>query len=271
MHTRTRPSGCAAVLRGAAVAAAALMILTGCSGSGGSAVAQTVTSSVAAEDGATAGSAAPPSATTSPSTTAAVTASTTSLPKGLTEQDLAAGVLSATVRWKGSGTLRTVKGSTRAPGRGKVLKIRIQVEKGLQVDAQKFADFVLDTLNDDRSWTEDGTRRFARTDRAAQAFTTVTLASPQTSAQMCQPLQTYGKLSCRSGNRVVLTNYRWVKAIAAYKKDRTGYRHYLINHEVGHALGHGHEYCAGKGELAPVMMQQTKGLLGCRTNPWPHP
>ncbi len=179
---------------------------------------------------------------------------------------------SATVKWKASGTLSTVKGTARAPGEGKVYKVRVQVEKGVAVDGEKFADFVLATLNDDRSWTENGTRRFARTDQASEAFTTVTLASPETSADLCRPLKTFGKLSCRNGDRVVLTTYRWVKAIPEYKKDRDGYRHYVVNHEVGHALGHGHEYCAGKkGKPAPLMMQQTKGLLGCRPNPWPHP
>lgn len=173
---------------------------------------------------------------------------------------------------EGSGKLRTVKGTAAAPGRkGSVLKVRVQVEQGLAVDEDKFADFVLATLNDRRSWTENGTRRFARTDQASEAFTTVTLASPATSAQLCRPLQTYGKLSCRNGDRVILTNYRWVKAISEYKKNRQGYRQYVVNHEVGHALGHGHEYCSGQGKRAPLMMQQTKGLKGCRPNPWPHP
>lgn len=196
------------------------------------------------------------------------------LPKGLDQNDVDAGVLSATVKWKASGDLRTVPTSgsaTKAPGKGKVLRIRVQVEKGVAVDPRKFAEFVLATLNDKRSWTENGTRRFARTERASDAFTTVTLASPQTSADLCRPLRTFGKLSCRSGSRVVLTSYRWVKAIPEYKGDRDGYRHYVVNHEVGHALGHGHQYCAGQGKVAPVMMQQTKGLLGCRPNPWPHP
>ena len=49
------------------------------------------------------------------------------------------------------------------------------------------------------------------------------------------------------------------------------YRHMVVNHETGHWLGHGHLGCAGRGRPAPVMMQQSKGLAGCRHNPWPLP
>jgi uncharacterized protein DUF3152 len=183
--------------------------------------------------------------------------------------DRLAGVRSSTLAWNGTGKLRVVPGQSPAPGKGRVYRIRIEVESGLNIDRAAFANYVMSTLNDKRSWTENGRRRFARTDGTADIR--VVLASPATSAAICLPLRTAGKLSCRHGDSAVLTMYRWVKAIPEYSGNHDGYRHYVINHEVGHALGHAHEYCAGKGRRAPVMMQQTKGLQGCLPNPWPHP
>ena len=55
--------------------------------------------------------------------------------------------------------------------------------------------------------------------------------------------------------------------------DRSTYRAYLIQHEMGHALGHGHaEVDAGQtGTMrpCPVMYQQSRGTKGiCIANPW---
>jgi hypothetical protein len=217
-----------------------------------------------------------PSATAEPEPTAKPATKPAAKPKptsdsGLTAADRQAGLRSTKVPWNASGRLITVPGHSAAPGKGRVYTVKVQVEKGLDVDRAAFATFVLATLNDPRSWTEHGTRRFARTD-SADADIRVVLASPATSASLCLPLRTFGKLSCHPrANTAVLTYYRWVKAISGYGGNRTGYREYVVNHEVGHVLGHRHEYCAGRGKRAPVMMQQTKGLRGCRPNPWPHP
>lgn len=173
------------------------------------------------------------------------------------------------VAWKGSGSFDTIQvdGAGEAPAGAKVRKLSFAVEKGIDVDGQAFAKFVLETLNDPRSWTHDGFY-FVASD---QPQTRIVLASPATSAAMCRPLDTGGKLSCRNGSRVIFTNYRWASGHRDYGDDLIGYRRYLVNHEVGHSLGHGHKPCPGKGKIAPVMMQQTKGLLGCVKNSWPYP
>lgn len=183
--------------------------------------------------------------------------------------DAAAGILDAVVPQVGTGATVVVPGSVPAPGPGPVRTVRVEVEGGLPVDGAAFAGFVLATLNDSRSWGHDGVMTFARTDGDAEIV--VVLASPDTSAALCRPLVTYGKLSCRTGPRAVLTHYRWVGAHPDYGDDRTGYRQYVVNHEVGHVLGRGHESCPGPGRPAPVMQQQTKGVGPCVPNPWPHP
>ena len=99
----------------------------------------------------------------------------------------------------------------------------------------------------------------------------ITLASPDTVDRLCAPLVTQGEVSCQNGNRVVLNALRWTRGVSSYEGQLPRYREYLVNHEVGHALGHGHEACPGPDQPAPVMLQQTLGLDGCTRYPWPVP
>lgn len=82
---------------------------------------------------------------------------------------------------------------------------------------------------------------------------------------------------------------RWVRGAVPFEGDVGSYRQYVINHEVGHAIGYlRHEPCDQQGGLAPVMMQQTFSTSNddaakfdpdfvkadgktCRFNPWPYP
>jgi hypothetical protein len=78
--------------------------------------------------------------------------------------------------------------------------------------------------------------------------------------------------SCRVGRYVIINEDRWRRGTPYFKKSGGTLREYramVVNHETGHWFGLGHASCGGAGQLAPVMMQQSKGLYGCKPNPWP--
>lgn len=186
---------------------------------------------------------------------------------GLAESDVAAGLLSLDVPRSAGGALVVVPGAQPAPGPGQVRTIRIEVESGLDVDLGLFAHTVMSTLNDPRGWGADGSITFARTD--GDADLRVVLASPDLVDEMCAPLETVGKVSCGIKGHAVLNYLRWVEGSQSWGGDKVGYRQYLVNHEVGHILGHRHEYCGGAGQVAPLMQQQTGPMAPCLPNPWP--
>ncbi|MGW7575377.1 DUF3152 domain-containing protein [Streptomyces sp. NPDC054765] len=179
-----------------------------------------------------------------------------------------------------SGRFKPVGGDAKAPGHGKVLRYRVDVEEGLPLDGTLFAEAVHKTLNDERSWAHGGQRTFQRVG-SGQADFVITLASPGTTATWCAKsgLDTGEEnVSCDSAatDRVMINAYRWAQGAQTYGHDKMyAYRQMLINHEVGHRLGHNHEICSRQGALAPVMMQQTKFLttdgVTCRPNSWPFP
>ena len=76
-------------------------------------------------------------------------------------------------------------------------------------------------------------------------------------------------MSCFNGRKAVLNVRRWMEGVTGYGTDLAAYRQYMVNHEVGHGLYHGHVGCPRDGAVAPIMLQQSKGLDGCRPNPWP--
>ena len=188
---------------------------------------------------------------------------------GLLVTDVSAGLLSLAVPSSASGELVAVPGVQAAPGTGAVRTVRIEVERGLAVDPGLFALTVMTTLNDPRGWGADGSISFARTD--GDADLSVVLASPRLVDRLCAPLATAGKVSCGTNGHAVLNVRRWIEGAAGWDGDKVAYRQYLVNHEVGHLLGHGHEYCAGAGRLAPLMQQQSGSTGACLPNAWPFP
>lgn len=180
---------------------------------------------------------------------------------------------------RGPGTFETVPGRDPAPGDGRVVRYRVDVEDDVPLDGRLFARAVHETLNDERSWAEAGRRTFERVSTGPADFA-VTLASPGTTGDWCAMSgfdTTVDNVSCDSGRteRVLLNAFRWAQGSKTYGDDIRGYRQMLVNHEVGHRLGHLHAHCVRDGARAPVMMQQTLSLTTdeatCETNPWPYP
>ncbi len=143
----------------------------------------------------------------------------------------------------------------------------VEVERGLPYSAADVATQVDAVLGDERGWTGVVGTTFDRVE--ATADLRVRLASPDTTDRLCAPLLTRGQVSCRNGDLVVLNAVRWAVGVPHYGGRVADYRRYVVNHEVGHALGQGHVSCPSPGAPAPVMVQQTYGLQGCRPNPWP--
>ena len=170
----------------------------------------------------------------------------------------------------GDGRPVVVRGESVRRGTGPLRRFMVEVEGGLGVDPVEFARAVEATLADPRSWGADGRSSTQRVASGPVAFRVV-LASPDTTDRLCRPLRTGGTYSCANGERAVINARRWLRGATSYAGDTAAYRQYVVNHEVGHTLGHGHERCPGAGRPAPVMVQQTKGLGGCAKNAWPYP
>jgi hypothetical protein len=222
--------------------------------------------------GASAAGAAPMSTTSVPTVESAPTAPA----EGDADASLAPQVVGEeTYVETGAGTLSVVDGSSEVMGTGPRQRFIVEVEDGIDVDGPGFAEAVQTTLGDPRSWGNGGRMAFQRVGAAEAAAGRfdfkVTLVSPGHMETYCPGVGTGGYTSCRYGDRAVINLARWATAVPDYRGDIATYRLYVVNHEVGHVLGHGHEPCPGAGQVAPVMQQQTLGLQGCVKNAWPYP
>lgn len=161
-------------------------------------------------------------------------------------------------------------GTDPAAGVGRIIRYSVEVEQGLSVDADMFAVYVGRILNDPLGWGQGGrTLRFVRVS-SGRVNLRVSLSSPALTDKECAPLQTDSAVSCFQRGRAVINSDRWLHGSPTYGHDLRHYRFEVINHEVGHALGHHHVHCPYPGAPAPVMVQQTKSLEGCRPNWLPY-
>jgi hypothetical protein len=194
---------------------------------------------------------------------------------------------------QGEGWWRTVAGTSAQIGTGQVRTYSVEVEQGVvpsQVH-QAFADVVEKTLADPRGWTAGGGIAFRRVDVAVPDVR-IRLTTTETARGVCGFDVPYDT-SCYVKGVVYVNAARWFRGARSFAGDLAGYRRYVVNHEIGHFLGRGHEPCQADGAPAPVMMQQTFGLANneladltatapqglavprdgkvCAPNPWPNP
>jgi hypothetical protein len=172
----------------------------------------------------------------------------------------------------GSGQWMFTPGSDDVAGtQGKLMRYRIALETDIDgVGPAAFAKAIRGILGDPRGWTGGGEWRLQQVGPEDDADFTIYLATPASRDKLCGGSPD-GYTSCRNGSNVVLNVARWANAVPNYGAPLDVYRQYMVTHETGHRLGHGHELCPGAGRPAPVMEQQTLGLHGCVPNPWPFP
>jgi len=227
-----------------------------------------------------------PGAITAPSTAATsnvpqsapTSASTDPSPGGIAET--AGDPAALTVPESASGRTRVVPvpgadtSAEKAPGH--VVRYTVEVEEGLEEIAAGFPAAVRADLTDARGWQKRDGIRFvnvspSRREAGVRPDIRIQFASPRLVDEVCAPMRTGGRLSCHHGGKVMINAWRWVHGSPTYGDDLANYRIYLVNHEVGHSIGHSHRSCPRQGAEAPVMLQQTLRLEGCRPHPYPVP
>ncbi|MFC8388156.1 DUF3152 domain-containing protein [Streptomyces sp. NPDC057238] len=174
----------------------------------------------------------------------------------------------------GSGTFVTAQASGETVGSGsRPVRYVVQVETGLDISPSQAAKEIAGILAAPRGWTHDPDNAFQLVSAGSPHDITIKIATPATADALCWAgiqQDTGGEYNCEVPGGVVVNLKRWVKGSPTFDGPIQDYRALIINHEMGHFLGHSHVTCGGAGRLAPVMMQQIKGLHGCVSNAWPY-
>ncbi|MBR3180842.1 DUF3152 domain-containing protein [Candidatus Saccharibacteria bacterium] len=151
----------------------------------------------------------------------------------------------------------------------KVIYYKTMVWGKVEANFEDFRAKVKETLNDSRGWVRAGLK-FVEVSSGQDV--NVVLSDP---ANLDATGGCSGDLSCTTwNNEVIINDERWRGGTTASRAAGMGtrdYQHMVINHEMGHWLGHyAHIEGCENGGPAPIMLQQSTGMRGCSTfNAWP--
>ncbi len=138
-------------------------------------------------------------------------------------------------------------------------------------DLDEVARVVEATFNDSRGWIRAGVK-FTRVQSGGRLH--MILAEGE-SVRAAAPGGCSAELSCTVFPLVLINDDRWMGGSNSYTElgvSIADYRTMVINHEVGHFGGHNHiAQCETSTGIAPIMLQQSTGLRGCKPNSWPLP
>ena len=162
-------------------------------------------------------------------------------------------------------------------GNGVIAYTYCVASRGEVGDLTEFANMVFSTLNDPRGWPRAGVV-FQESEGADpnsdpnDCSMTLTLAAADQMTSFSTECS--DEYSCRVGNDVIINVDRWNNATEGWLNAGgtvERYRTMVINHEVGHRLGHldNELTCPAVNQPAPLMQQQSMDLLGCVPNEWP--
>lgn len=151
----------------------------------------------------------------------------------------------------------------------KTVYYRISTWGSPTADLEDFRIKVAATLNDPRGWVRAGLK-FVESD---ENYMVDVILSDPISLELTPGCS--GELSCTTwSNQVIINSDRWLGGTTASNAagmSQRDYQHMVVNHEMGHWLGHyNHIESCPNGGPAPIMLQQSTGLRGCDSfNAWP--
>ena len=204
------------------------------------------------------------------------------LTKQLTSSDILIPFPDDFVRWPepelsnsgGTNTASTGTATGHMVNGVKVIYYKTMVWGNVVANFSDFKTKVAETLNDSRGWVRAGLKFVEVT--SGQDLNII-LSDP---ASLGATPGCGAELSCTTwANQVIINDVRWREGTESSRAGGMGtrdYQHMVVNHEMGHWLGHyAHiEGCTEEngfiGGPAPIMLQQSTGLRGCTSfNAWP--